>query len=401
MRDVLGPGTILGYCTNVHAGATLQQAKVNLEQHALAVKRIVSPKAPMGVGLWLSAQATAEAFRQPPEAWIGAWLRECGLEAFTLNAFPFADFHEGCIKHRVYEPSWAMQDRRDYTVALATMFQKIIPGGRERSISTLPIGWPGTPCRSINQSKAGQHLVDVVSVCKFTRTSHDIMIHVDLEPEPGCILQRSADVVEFTHRQVDRAPDQRGLKEVDRREHLRVCHDICHAAVMFEPQAEVLKTYRAAGIKVGKVQISNAIRVPFDEYSEPERCEAMAQLSAFAEDRYLHQTMIRTNDGRLQFFEDLPQAIEAVPSGQTARGEWRVHFHVPLFLERFGLIQTTQDEIGEFLRAIRTEDEIHHFEIETYAWDVLPPELRAGNLAEGIARELEWVIEHFGRKAVA
>ena len=34
MRDALGPGTVLGYCTNVHAGATLGQTLANLETHA-------------------------------------------------------------------------------------------------------------------------------------------------------------------------------------------------------------------------------------------------------------------------------------------------------------------------------------------------------------------------------
>ncbi|HRP63971.1 MAG TPA: hypothetical protein PK400_11795, partial [Phycisphaerales bacterium] len=48
---------IIGYCTNVHAGATLEQTQSNLKQHALAVKTIVSPHHPMGIGLRLSARA--------------------------------------------------------------------------------------------------------------------------------------------------------------------------------------------------------------------------------------------------------------------------------------------------------------------------------------------------------
>ena len=44
-----------GYCTNVHAGATLEATRANLERHALEVKAEYSPDRPMGVGLWLSA----------------------------------------------------------------------------------------------------------------------------------------------------------------------------------------------------------------------------------------------------------------------------------------------------------------------------------------------------------
>ena len=32
-----------------------------------------------------------------------------------------------------------------------------------------------------------------------------------------------------------------------------------------------------------------------------------------------------------------------------------------------------------------------HLEVETYTWDVLPPELRAIPVEEAIARELQWV----------
>ena len=42
------PDRMIGYCTNVHAGATLEQTKANLQEYALEVKRLVSPDAPMG-----------------------------------------------------------------------------------------------------------------------------------------------------------------------------------------------------------------------------------------------------------------------------------------------------------------------------------------------------------------
>ncbi len=34
-----------------------------------------------------------------------------------------------------------------------------------------------------------------------------------------------------------------------------------------------------------------------------------------------------------------------------------------------------------------------HFEVETYAWTVLPDELKTEDLARGIAKELLWVQE--------
>src|SRR5690606_39102934 len=120
-----------------------------------------------------------------------------------------------------------------------------------------------------------------------------------------------------------------------------VCHDVCHSAVMFEPQAEAIDAYRRAGITVGKVQVSSAVRAP--EMTP----EAREQLSRFDEPRYLHQTCVRRSpDAEPTFYEDLPQALASEPDG----GEWRVHFHVPVYLESFGHLETSRADILECLR---------------------------------------------------
>ena len=46
MRDVLGPNTTLGYCTNVHAGASFDEMRSNLLKFAVPVKQRVSPGGP-------------------------------------------------------------------------------------------------------------------------------------------------------------------------------------------------------------------------------------------------------------------------------------------------------------------------------------------------------------------
>ena len=35
--------------------------------------------------------------------------------------------------------------------------------------------------------------------------------------------------------------------------------------------------------------------------------------------------------------------------------------------------------------------DLKHFEVETYAWNVLPEEHQVSNLADGIAKEMTWV----------
>ena len=66
---------------------------------------------------------------------------------------------------------------------------------------------------------------------------------------------------------------------------------------MFEDQAEVLKKYHAAGLAVGKVQVSSAVRAALDELDQAERSAALAQLAEFNEPRYLHQTLVARKRG--------------------------------------------------------------------------------------------------------
>ena len=161
---------------------------------------------------------------------------------------------------------------------------------------------------------------------------------------------------------------------------------------MFESQEQVLKAYQTAAIEVGKVQISSAVATPqFELLAEEERVEVYKQLKSFHEPRYLHQTVVRTDpEGDCEFYEDLPKAFEYATTPSPQSGEWRVHFHVPVYLERFGHLRATQSDVFACLSAAGKYTKVRHFEVETYAWGVLPPELQQPDLASGIARELNW-----------
>lgn len=376
----------LAYCTNVHAGADLATTRANLERYALAVKRRVSPDQPMGVGLWLSNTAARQLLEADTE--FVPWLRDSGLIPFTFNGFPYGDFHQAVVKHRVYEPTWSDSARFDYTRRLITIQQALLPPGTDGSISTLPIAWGQPELGGKALSAAAEHLAAAADLLARHEQATGRFICVCLEPEPGCVLQRSADVVSFFKEYLFGLGDEARI-----RRHLRVCHDVCHAVVMFETQEDVLKAYHDAGIGVGKVQVSSAIRVPWDEIARPDRPAALAQLAAFAEDRYLHQTVSRDASGQTVFHEDLPQALKRVEDARQLTGEWRIHFHVPIYLERFGLLSASRLDILDCLKATRKYSDVQHFEVETYAWGVLPPELREADLAAGIAREIEWFRE--------
>ncbi len=162
---------------------------------------------------------------------------------------------------------------------------------------------------------------------------------------------------------------------------------------MFEDQADVLHRYHQAGIGVGKVQVSSAVEADLNRLPPEERGAALRQLAEFNEDRYLHQTSVRAApSATAAFYEDLPLALAAAGKG-PATGEWRVHFHVPVYLQRFGRLEALQRPILECLRTTRELGNPEVYEVETYAWSVLPEELRQPDLAAGIAHKLTWFQE--------
>ena len=68
-----------------------------------------------------------------------------------------------------------------------------------------------------------------------------------------------------------------------------------------------------------------------------------------------------------------------------------MHFHVPVFLDALGPFRSTRSAIEESLAYHRVHDVSHQLEIETYTWDVLPDELKDGDIVDYVTRELEWV----------
>jgi hypothetical protein len=373
----------LAYCTNVHAGADLAQTRANVERHAPAVRRIVCPDRPMGLGLWLSASSARQLIaEQRVEKWRD-WLAGHGLVPWTFNGFPYGDFHQRVVKHQVYHPTWFHPDRYGYTLDLIDIQHRLLPEGMAGSISTLPISW-GYPLPSEEElSAAAKELRGVAVHLARLESQTGRFICLCLEPEPGCVLQQSSDLIRYFERYLFGGTDEPQV-----RRHLRVCHDICHQAIMFEDQAEVFRAYSDAGIGVGKVQVSSAVCMPLPRLPASQRRAAVAQLGEFVEERYLHQTVVREGSKAPSFFEDLPLALAR--AGELI-GEWRVHFHVPIYLERFGQLETTQFAIRECLSAAAKMSDCRHFEVETYAWGVLPTELQQPDLAAGIAHEMRWL----------
>lgn len=372
------------YCTNVVAGRTLEATRAAVIRTMGGVRARLGVSDALPIGLWLSARAADELASESDGARrLRDELARAGLSVVTLNGFPYHDFHQPVVKHAVYEPHWADVRRLLHTQRLADLLPGLLPEGtRTASISTLPLGWRARfsleGCGA-SVGLAGVMLEQLVSHLARVEDRTGVLVTVDLEPEPGCMLDRPQDAVGFLLHALHARPGA-----PDPRRYVGICHDTCHAAVMFDGQRESLRAYRDAGIRVHKVQLSSALACD----GSP---ESLAVLAAYAEPRWLHQTCVRARDGTVRFWEDIPHALAAEPEG-----EWRTHFHVPLFSARLGALGTTQPAVEECLAEIASwpAGDRPAFEAETYAWDVLPREATQGEaLEDGIAAELRWAAD--------
>jgi hypothetical protein len=382
----------LSYCTNVHPGESWPEIRRNLERYCTAVKARVAADRPFGLGLRLPAAAAVELSRLEALGELLELLRAHQLYVFTLNGFPYGAFHGRPVKAGVYRPDWRSAERLEYTNRLAELLAALLPEGERGSISTVPGAFRQAIASRTDKARIGAQLARHVAYLVEIQRRTGKLIRTALEPEPCCLIETLAEAVQFFERHVfsrqarELVAREAGLSaraaEAALRQHLGVCLDLCHAAVEFEDVRQAVGALRAAGIAVPKVQISAGLRLPAVSAGDIER------LRPFDDSVYLHQVVERSGRG-MRRFTDLADAFRAFDPGEQDC-EWRVHFHVPIHLQRMDAFETTRDCIEEALRAHREAEITDHFEVETYTFEVLPPQYRDADVVTQISREVEW-----------
>ena len=184
----------------------------------------------------------------------------------------------------------------------------------------------------------------------------------------------------------------RGDREFDDRlgRHLGVNYDTCHLAVEFEEANHAITQFRQNSIRISKIHLSSALRVR----PTPDVRRALA---AFADDVYFHQVIERGADSKLRRYRDLDVALNSADSGDDGR-EWRIHFHIPLHSPATPLFNNTSDHIPGVLQELKEHSNLcHHLEMETYTWEVLPPELKNRSVVDQLAAEYEWTLKQLAR----
>jgi hypothetical protein len=375
----------LSYCTNVHPGLTVAQVERGLTEFTVPAAQRFG--APLAAGLWLAQPVIRELLAEPDGAQrLAARVAELGLRTYTLNAFPFGDFHSERVKENVYLPDWTQTSRLEYSWdcarVLAELIRSTLPSGAEGSLSTVPLGFKTLATAPDFEALCIRNLIELARRLARLQAEAGQTIRLAIEPEPCCVLETTAETIAFFQRLRDRAAGEQALDAVER--HLGVCYDVCHQSVEFEDVAESITALARAGIRINKVHITCALQV-----TRPgSNAAAREALSHFVEPRYLHQTFARTASGDVRRVLDLTAELARTPPQDFADADcWRIHFHVPVDAERIGPLETTRADLIKGLAAVTKLAYAPHLEVETYTWNVLPGGDKP-DLVTGLAREL-------------
>lgn len=406
----------LAYCTNIHPGESWAEIFAYLSSKTLQVRDrlrsssqskmqvtsgkreplvfpvstpVLSPLAPFAIGLRLGRRAATELLQGDNLDRFLQWLEKEHCYVFTINGFPYGDFHLKPVKEQVYLPDWSSIERLEYSKDLFRILSRLLkqaPLGTEGSVSTLPGSFKGF---ALNQKKV-EMIFEHIHQCRVfieelsEKEGQDL--HLGIEPEPMGLVETSGETLKFFALLVDRFPQDKKLLR-----YIGVNYDCCHFAVEFEEAAEALERITGAGIRLSKIHLSNAIALKVNEKS-------IQYLQDFEEGTYLHQVISRKSEQEpLRRYLDLPQALREWEANKEALEgeEWRVHFHVPLHAELVEPLSSTAGHLLETMEYLQKQPEVcQHLEIETYTWQVMPSLVQSADVTEQIEKEYRWALAH-------
>jgi hypothetical protein len=389
----------LTYSTLVHPADNWEQLWTSLTTYLPRVKARVSPHRPFGVCVRLAAP-TAEllAASGAERTKLKRFLDDNDMYVYTVNAFPYGAFKGTVVKEQVYEPDWRTEERTRYTINVADILADITREDISPSIQTAPLGFKPNVTGPDVIASYTEHVLRVAAhlVQLEARTGRTVTLAI--EPEPHCFLETTDETVAYfsghlytgaaAGRLAKLAAIPISEAHIALRRHIGVVFDIGHQAVGFEDIPTSLQKLVDAGIPIFKLQEVAAMHIPEVTQS------AVDALAQYARTVYLTQTVERKN-GRTTKFLNVEDAFAAWKTDPGPR-EWRIHFHVPVFLEDLGAFKTTRFALEQALKFHKATPLSRQLEIETYTWDVLPEHLKTGDIVDYVCREIEWVKRELG-----
>jgi hypothetical protein len=386
----------LTYSTLVHAGDNWDQMRASVEEFVPKVKRRLGVEGKFGVSLRISGDSQKTLSESAQARFdLKKFLDGEGLYVFTINAFPYGPFKGQRVMERVYEPDWTTNQRVEYTKSIADILVDITDADTSPSIQTAPLAF-------------APNVSDENYIARFTTSVFEVLAHLyhleartgrrvklSIEPEPACYLETTDETVAFFKERMHAPAGVAELAKIAQiplseaegaiKRYLGIVFDIGHQSVGFEDIPQSLEKLVNAGIPIFKLQEAAALWV------ESLSIDIIPELRRFTDTIYLSQTSLKTAEGIVKYL-NLGEALDAYEANPVPT-EMRTHFHVPVFLEEIGPFKTTRFAVQQALAMHRKQPLSDHLEIETYTWDVLPAELKTGDIVDYVSRELEFVMK--------
>ncbi|MCF6154885.1 MAG: xylose isomerase [Candidatus Brocadia sp.] len=347
---------------NIHPAETWNETIEAINKYACVIKQQICPDNPFALGLRLSNLASVEL--APLALQFKEYLVRRDMYVATINGFPYGQFHNGIIKENVYLPDWSQPERVTYTKRLARLLAILLPEGMVGSISTVPVCYG----KKLPEGSL-ENIFETTEELSRIKAETGKTIVLCLEPEPDCYLETTMDALRLWN-------VIRKLGKGSFLEFLGICLDTCHIACAFENPTNALIKMKEADIQVPKIQISSILRV------SPRR-EYHTLFKPFLNSPYLHQTRV-LSQGTLLRFPDLEAALKENPMG-----EWRIHFHTPLYFEDWNGLETTSFDLNKsFFEECCWAEKV--LEIETYTFKSMP--FKNIDVTESICAEFNWIL---------
>jgi hypothetical protein len=385
----LSQGHHLAYCTNVHRGNNWEETFFSLDQYVMKVRQSICPTQPYAIGLRLGADAAGKLSQPDVLEKFKRWLEEKNAYIFTINGFPYGNFHGQRVKENVYHPDWTKPERLSYTLDLFRILSSLIPEGVDGSVSTLPASFKEFHSAGKLPGLAYDQLMACAVELENLSQERGQDLHLGLEPEPLGWFETIPETIEFLEELFKRSGDPEMV-----RRRIGVNYDCCHLALEYEDARTGLNALKDAGIRLSKLHLSSALR------AQPTK-ENLQTLESYIEEVYLHQ-VITAKDGQVTGrIKDLDLAINQEKQQSMNADEWRIHFHVPLHASPGNGLGDTRKHVTDTLDWLaENSDQCTHLEMETYTWEVLPEELRSGEVVEQVTREYKWTLDALAERGL-
>lgn len=394
MKVLDNPPVHLTYCLNVHPGESWEENFKAIKTVTLKIREQVASGQPFGLGLRLGHQAVKSLASPKILNQFKVFLKEQDIYVFTINGFPYGDFHGPIIKENVYHPDWRTKERLDYTLQLADILLKLIPEGISGSISTVPGSYKKWIRTDSDRNQVIHNLMACVAHLASIKDRTGKDLHIGLEPEPDCFIETTQETIAFFNQMISGGGRQylAELKGCTRSEaggmiaqHLGICFDTCHMSIQFENLSESIALIKEQGIRLSKIQISTALKTTCTERN-------LERLKDFCEPVYLHQVKTCCGSDDILSYEDLSVVLADKEIHKQASKELRIHFHIPLDFPGQGGLESTSAELTPDFFRNAVESGCEHLEIETYTFNVLPDMLKKKGIVESISDEYIWVL---------